>query len=865
MLVLDAQGNILEVNSAFCELMECSEAQVLDAKIYDIISQKYIQQARENIDTILTTGFLKTEINFVSRSGRVKYLELWETRITLPNGEPGVLSMETDVTARKEAELQAMESEARQRALLDAIPDLMFLFNKDGRYIDYKASDLSILYTHPDNFLHKTVSQVLPPDLAALTMEKMHLVLRTGTPQIYEYQIELGPDVKYFESRLVPCGEDRALAIVRDITERKRDKEALRTNKQFLQNILDNMFDVVALIDLDGNIKFFSGTDKEIDLDLEPSVGKSIFDFVHPEDLPRVTATFNSFIHEKQDHQRMEYRYRCGDGQYIWVESVGKFLRDDAGNPREVLLNTRDITDRKQAEDILKSRLNIAVYASKYPLEDVLQKTVDEICHISGSEVGYCHFVEDHEQTISLKAWSTQTLELYCHVEDHRPKRYPVEQGGVWVDCIKIRQPVIHNDYEGLPHRKGFPQGHPVIKRQLVVPIMKKGQVVAVLGVGNKPEDYTDSDVQLVSFFADLAWEVVEQKQAEDYIRYMSFHDCLTGLHNRAFLEEEMVRLEGSRDLPISVIMADLNGLKLVNDTYGHTVGDDMLKAAASVLMASCRTEDIITRWGGDEFVLLLPQTTEAEAHDICKRISEAASQYDIAHMPLSLATGVGVKDSAHKRLQEALKDAEDDMYKRKLSESMSVRGAVVHALLKTLEAKSYETEIHTLRMQHIALRIGEEMGLTESDLGRLRLLITLHDIGKINISEEVLTKAGPLNDEEWTQIKRHPEIGHRIANATGEFAHVSEEILSHHERWDGKGYPRGLVGDQIPLLARIVAVADAYEVMTNGRPYKKEMTRQEILDEFKNCAGSQFDPQVVACLLSLLESEEQDEAEGTE
>ena len=349
-----------------------------------------------------------------------------------------------------------------------------------------------------------------------------------------------------------------------------------------------------------------------------------------------------------------------------------------------------------------------------------------------------------------------------------------------------------------------------------------------------------------------IALDITERKKAEEKIRYISFHDSLTGLYNRAYQEEEMQRLDTGRKLPISMIMADLNGLKLVNDTYGHSVGDEMLKNAANILRKLCREEDIVARWGGDEFVIFLPQTTKKEAQAICKRINNKCRKSYVEDIPISVATGTASKDRTGKALEDVLKEAEDYMYRHKLTENRSIRSAVLNSLLKTLGEKSYETEVHTRRMQSVAFKIGEKIKLSDMELSRLGLLITLHDIGKINIPEEILTKSGSLTPEEWESIKKHPEIGYRIARATEEFAHVAEDILAHHEHWDGTGFPQGLKGEEIPLLARITAIADAYEVMSYGRPYKKALTPEEVVAEFKRCAGVQFDPALVDVFLSI-------------
>jgi diguanylate cyclase (GGDEF)-like protein/PAS domain S-box-containing protein len=347
--------------------------------------------------------------------------------------------------------------------------------------------------------------------------------------------------------------------------------------------------------------------------------------------------------------------------------------------------------------------------------------------------------------------------------------------------------------------------------------------------------------------------DITERKAAEEKVRHMSFHDQLTNLYNRYFLEEELKRLDTVRQLPTSIIMADLNGLKLVNDTYGHLKGDQLLQKAAEIIKNKIRSEDIAARWGGDEFVILLPQTGKETADLIGKRIIEECKEAYVEDFPVSIALGTATREIMSETMPEILKKAEDSMYEQKLTESRSTKSAVLSALLNTLAAKSYETETHTRNMQEMATKIASRLGLPDSEINRLTLLITLHDIGKINIPEEILTRNSSLTESEWEIIQKHPEIGYRIALATEGFAHVAEDILSHHENFDGSGYPRRLKGKEIPLLARITAVADSYEVMSNGRPYKKAMTREAIIAEFKRCSGKQFDPELVKILLKLL------------
>jgi len=350
--------------------------------------------------------------------------------------------------------------------------------------------------------------------------------------------------------------------------------------------------------------------------------------------------------------------------------------------------------------------------------------------------------------------------------------------------------------------------------------------------------------------------DITTYKHAEKQELYLRFHDSLTGLFNRTYLEEEMEALEMERREPVSVIMADLNGLKLVNDTYGQEVGDEILKRAASVLNNSCGPGDIVARWGSDEFVILMPGVSEKEAKKICQKIKQKCDQVYVKDIPISISLGYSTKENTTKDLLTILKKAEDNMCQQKLAEDRSVWSNVLNAMLSALEEKSFETSEHVRHMQSIAQKIGERLGLSDLELSRLALLITLHDIGKINIPEEILSQKGPLNDEEWEIIKKHPGKGFRIAKSTNEFCHIAEEILCHHERWDGKGYPQGLKDEEIPILSRITAIADAYEVMSNGRPYKKPLSNGEIIAEFERCSGTQFDPQLVEIFLSILKEE---------
>ena len=354
-------------------------------------------------------------------------------------------------------------------------------------------------------------------------------------------------------------------------------------------------------------------------------------------------------------------------------------------------------------------------------------------------------------------------------------------------------------------------------------------------------------------YYEGIVRNIDERKKSEEEIKYLSYHDFLTDLYNRYFFEEELKRLDSERLFPISVIIIDINGFKLVNDTFGHEKGDEILKNTAKILKTCFRKEDIVARYGGDEFIIILPSTTKVVAISIVARIHDLFKQKFYKEFIMSLSIGIATKESREQNINELIKIAEDNMYKHKLIEKQSMHSSMITSLEKALEERNYETHEHMRRMRSLALKLGKKLQFSEERLDELSLLSSLHDIGKIAISDNIILSPLKLTNEEHEMMKKHTEIGFRIANSNSDLASIAKGILSHHERWDGKGYPMGLEGKRIPITARTISIIDAYDAMTNDRPYRKAHSKEYAIKELLKYAGKQFDPVLVEQFISII------------
>ncbi len=348
-----------------------------------------------------------------------------------------------------------------------------------------------------------------------------------------------------------------------------------------------------------------------------------------------------------------------------------------------------------------------------------------------------------------------------------------------------------------------------------------------------------------------------EVRTSIDEIREQGIRDSLTGLHNRRFFEETIRELGKGHMDPVTVVMCDVNGLKLINDGMGHKWGDRLIERAKEVLLEIAGEQDTVARIGGDEFAVVMPQN-DGSGVDLRFRDIVSSANSDDIDIPLYMAWGTASGNAAARSIDEIVKDADDRMYALKEIQREDARGGILKFFLNTIKSREKRRTSHMDRCRDIMDRflktIPEVDGLFRKRMVRLA---AIHDIGLIGVDSEILAKKGPLNDEEMREVRSHPEIGYRIAFAVPNLSDLADPILHHHQRWDGRGYPlrkSPVSGEDIPLESRIMSLVDSYEAMTH-REYLPILSHSEAIEEIRASAGSQFDPIWAERFASFLET----------
>ena len=791
-----------------------SSQEVVGALFSDFLSPDNVERQRSAFADFKVSGCMQTELVMISKAGKAMHISFVGKIRCDEHGTPiRTHCILQDVTAQRLAQADVRVSEEKYRQLFETMTQGVVYRSADGAIISANPAAERVLGITLSQMQGKTsmdpMWQCVREDGSDVSGEDhpSMIALRTGKP--------FGPFIMgVFQPERMdhvwlsvtatplfdPDGQtpSKVYALFEDITAERKAKQDYRT-------LFNEMMDAFAahemICDPQGkpvDYRFLTvnpAFEAMTGLQAGDIIGKTVrevFPNVEPywiENYGRVALTGEAAKFES---------YSALAGKHFAVSAFRT-------KPLQFACTFVDITQRVEAEKALQeSEERYASYIQNAPTGIVI---IDETGHI----------IEANDATCTL---------LGCSKEE----------------CLEL-------SLQGLIAESQTQEG-----LQLFETLLHTGAMNGELQYKHQSGEFRWASISAVRLqnqrYLCFASDITEQKAATDMLIYVNNHDDLTGLWNRKYFNMEAERLNTPEQLPLSVLIGDINGLKMINDSFGRAEGDRIIIETAEFLGGFSRLGDVVARTGGDEFSILLPHTGQKEAEALLASIQAGCVEYnrkiadDSLHM--NLALGTATRQSMEQPFIEVLKAAENSMNQRKLLEIRSSHSSIIATIKAAMKEKSHETEAHEERLAEMARTVGTALGLSEEELNNTVLLAELHDIGKIGIREQILNKPGALSDEEWIEMKKHSEIGERIALSTSSLAPIANDILCHHERWDGTGYPQGLKGSDIPILARILSVVDAYDAMTQDRVYRKARSHAMAMEEIRRCSGSQFDPEVV-------------------
>jgi diguanylate cyclase (GGDEF)-like protein/PAS domain S-box-containing protein len=514
---------------------------------------------------------------------------------------------------------------------------------------------------------------------------------------------------------------------------------------------------------------------------------------------------------------------------------------------------------RKRTEQALEQRdklLQAISLATKELLSNKYDKTIGYGLEMIGkaSNVDRAYYFQNHfDQQNNLK--STSQIVEWCsnssepQINNQELLNVPAENIEIFLNTLKQGKPftTLVDELE-----ESFTKE--VLKAQqivsiLVLPIFVNEIFWGFIGFDDckSEREWTEVEISTLRIYIDSLSKIIEREQLDNKLKYHYYHDQLTDLYSRKFIFDNLNIIENENQLPLSIISFDINGLRIINESYGFVVGDEIIKKVAKAIKTLCGNLYTPVRWGGDDFLIFLPNVKSEELDTIIKEFEYLIKKNLTDELSdISVAIGSFTKEDSSISLIQAIKYADENMIHNKVNDNKSIQNAPINMILQTLHEKNNREQIHSKRVGEICAAIGQAMEMSKEDINKLRIIGSVHDIGKIGIDENILNKPSGLTDIEYEKIKQHSEIGFRILSANKQTAELAYYVLSHHERLDGTGYPNGIKGDNISLYTRILALADSYDAMTKDRTYRKALSNEEAIAEMKRCSGTQFDADVV-------------------
>ncbi|MFA6627628.1 MAG: HD domain-containing phosphohydrolase, partial [Bacilli bacterium] len=747
----------------------------------------------------------------------------------------------SDISKRMNALNELKESEEKYRLVYSSMSQGMALHeiitDNSGRPIDYIYLDINdsyetLLKVKRENVIGKKITEVMPK-VEPYWIENFGNVALTGIST--EYKNYLETTGRYYNTYTYRTKPRQFAVLVTDVTDQIKVLEQLKQNEK---NLLESQR--IAHV---GTWRLNVQTNEVVwteelykmygfDPTLPPPSYIEHSKLFTPDSWEKLSTALEMTSSQGIPYE-LELETVTKDGSHGWVWVRGEAEKDKDGQIVAVWGAAQDITERLNTLNRLKE--------SEQRLDMFFKQSLTGFFVMRLDEPVYWNETVNKEEILNY---------IFDHQRCTRVNQALLNQYGINLEDFLNKTPrdlFAHNIDSGKDAwRQMLDHGsiHTITDERKVdgTPIIIEGDYVCMY----------DSLGRFIGHFGNQE-DVTHRVQKQKEIEYLSCHDHLTDLYNRRYFLEQFNQHNKLEYLPLGIMMMDLNGLKIINDAFGHKAGDMALKKLGHVLKDTFKQKDTVSRIGGDEYAVLLPNTSLKELEDYKEQIASAIRTMKVDNIELSIAIGYELKKKFEEDIDDVLKAAENRMYKHKSAIGSSGRSRAINAILNTLTDKYGVERVHSERVSYLCKLVGQQLKLKEEGINELKQAGLFHDIGKISIPDSILNKPEKLTDEEYDIIKTHTEVGYQILRAADEYSDLAIHALHHHERWDGKGYPTALEGNDIPLFSRIICVVDAYEAMTADRPYRKRLTKEHAIAEIRKCSGTQFDPKIAKIFIEQI------------
>lgn len=581
---------------------------------------------------------------------------------------------------------------------------------------------------------------------------------------------------------------------------------------------------------------------------------KSFVAMILPRYRTEVVQAFEEHLESGKEYY-MEYEIQFHNKNVMYIGTPTRFSLDKKGTVTKAYGLIQDLTQQKTKK----------VEVNNISLEKVLVKTAQRLIQPDNLNNAIAYFLEASGRITNSKQcyfYLKTDINLFEREQEwigekKKPTKKALEilssQNFPWITKTLIKDNYIDLNTVDADCECSAEEREFLFKITpppfILFAIHKEDELLGFIGFDKTNQSqFSKTTRELIQVATTMIGETLQVIQTEKTVRYLSIHDNLTGLYNRSFFEAELERLDSARMLPVSLIIIDINGLKLANDGFGHKVGDQLLMQTAELLRQCCRQEDIICRIGGDEFIVILPETSSKQAETIRRRmIDKTKIKNNELPINLSMAVGISTKKVESDNILDAFKLAEEKMYRHKLLEGKKARLSIMDSLMDTLTQNNPNSGAHVAEVSRLSRIYSKSADLDIQTETRLDLLARYHDIGTAIIPKKIVSKESELSPDEQKIMDSHPETGYRIVKANPELSFLADMILHQKENWDGTGTPAGLKGKTIPLESRILAVINAWE-------HKRTRTSQKEADKYlKKESGHRFEPSIVKEFLKVM------------